>query len=724
MRKLSALLLAISSCAIPGAFGYIGETFTTTGASPKTIQITRPDAANLQLYLNNLVVAAAKSSASGLTVITAGSNPAVAVQAAMAAWNTLGSSNINFSPLVPTPLSNASGDCRSVVSFAVTPADLSVLGFVSAGSPGVIAVTVNAFAQTGGTICGGVVAAGAIIDSDILLNPYYQFSTDGSAGTKDLQAVMTHEFGHVLGMNHSSLLAATMYPFASKYQRHLSWDEKAFAASYYPSGKTILGTISGTVTLGAAPVKYGLVTLTDVSGGGKTLCALTGLDGAYSVQVPPGTYDVYAEPFNSFFGAVNVYSLSTSNGVLDGTQATTGFSATFSGGNTTSPPPPVFTITAGSSSTANISVISGATPLAVPLYGVGKGGGSGDIVSFSPISGAIPMMGGQSYDLALSGAGIDSTITLAYIGTNVTIVGSPHVDPSGTVNGNPIIRTTLTIGTQTNSTIGSLWIIKGGNYLPLSGILDQEPTPPFINNVLDAESARGTITSGQYVAIYGQNLANNTRAWSNGLDFTGGTAPGSPLPTVLDNVSVTVNSIPAAVYSICSICTPNQINIIAPSNLQPGSASVVVTNGLSSSPAFTNTTIASASPSFFYYFAGGSYYPIAVHLNSQLVGDPAVQPGTAKAAPGETLLFFANGLAPSNGGVVATVVSLDTSKYVLTAGTNALNVLGAALVYAGEYQINVQLPNNIPPGNYQLVLTVPNGSTSTSGITVILSVGP
>ena len=252
-----------------------------------------------------------------------------------------------------------------------------------------------------------------------------------------------------------------------------------------------------------------------------------------------------------------------------------------------------------------------------------------------------------------------------------------------------------------------------------------EPAVPNVSNVQDAESARTSIVSGQYVAIYGLNLAGNTRTWApnanvpSNNDFTGGVTAGSPLPTVLDGVSVTVNSLPAAVYFI----SPGQINIVAPSNLSSGPASIVVSNNASASVPFTLATVAQASPSFFIYGAGGNYYPVAFHLDGTLVGDPAVQSGSRKANVNETLIMFTNGLGPSPGGVIATVAGFS-GQVTMTAGTNTLNVLGAALVYAGEYQVNVQMPASIPQGNYTLTMTVPNGSTATSGITVTLPVGP
>ena len=116
---------ALALCGISTAFGYIGRTFTTTGTPPQTVQILQPASANISYFLNNLVVAGAVSSLSGKTVFTAGSNPAVAVERAMATWNSVGSANIHFNGLQSTTAGYSPSDCQNTISMAGSASDLS-----------------------------------------------------------------------------------------------------------------------------------------------------------------------------------------------------------------------------------------------------------------------------------------------------------------------------------------------------------------------------------------------------------------------------------------------------------------------------------------------------------------------------------------------------------------------------------------------------------------------
>lgn len=56
-------------------------------------------------------------------------------------------------------------------------------------------------------------ADGEIFDADVEVNTaYYRFSTNGAPQTMDLQSVLTHELGHVLGFDHVAVSGSVMQP--------------------------------------------------------------------------------------------------------------------------------------------------------------------------------------------------------------------------------------------------------------------------------------------------------------------------------------------------------------------------------------------------------------------------------------------------------------------------------------------------------------------------------
>jgi uncharacterized protein (TIGR03437 family) len=110
-----------------------------------------------------------------------------------------------------------------------------------------------------------------------------------------------------------------------------------------------------------------------------------------------------------------------------------------------------------------------------------------------------------------------------------------------------------------------------------------------------------------------------------------------------------------------------------------------------------------------------------VHLSGAIVGDPSALAGTTKALPGETIVFFVNGLASSSGGSIVSAAVPYTNPVTLTIGTATATPSYAGLVAAGEYQLNVTIPTTLAPGNYPITVST-QGQTSPSGI--ILPVGP
>jgi hypothetical protein len=79
-----------------------------------------------------------------------------------------------------------------------------------------------------GRICNGSCLAATLIgyysgstinDADVYTNTKYKFTssleTDGCASEFDINGIMVHEVGHVIGIGHSNVAGATMYPTVS-----------------------------------------------------------------------------------------------------------------------------------------------------------------------------------------------------------------------------------------------------------------------------------------------------------------------------------------------------------------------------------------------------------------------------------------------------------------------------------------------------------------------------
>jgi uncharacterized protein (TIGR03437 family) len=230
---------------------------------------------------------------------------------------------------------------------------------------------------------------------------------------------------------------------------------------------------------------------------------------------------------------------------------------------------------------------------------------------------------------------------------------------------------------------------------------------PAISLVANAEGESATIAPNAWVEIKGSNLAQpgDTRIWQ-GSDFVA-----NKMPTALDNVSVKVNGRPAYVYYI----SPLQINILTPPDALSGSVSVVVTNNGQIGAAF-NAPAQSFSPSFF-VFNGGPYVA-ATHADGSLIGPSSLFPGaTTPAAPGETIVLYANGFGSTNvpvqSGSITQSGTLSSLPAVKIGGVPA-NVQFAGLVSPGEFQFNVVVPSNTPNGDQPISASY-NGFTTQSG---------
>lgn len=143
-----------------------------------------------------------------------------------------------------------------------------------------------------------------VFDADIAFSPNVEFSTSTPplANDIDLQSVATHEFGHALGLDHSGIAHAVMFPAGDtgeSQQRILSTDDLIGISFLYPSSTfaSYMGTISGQVTFPNVGGVYAAhVVAIDANTGNAVLDGLANADGTYKLFVPPGSYNVLVLP--------------------------------------------------------------------------------------------------------------------------------------------------------------------------------------------------------------------------------------------------------------------------------------------------------------------------------------------------------------------------------------------------------------------------------------------
>jgi uncharacterized protein (TIGR03437 family) len=577
MKRLLCILAISSTC-----FGYIRQ--VTGDASP--VPLVRVDNAAIQFLLNSSVVAGFESSASGssVTVISANSNPVAAVRSALATWSAVGTASVNFLPLQSTSLGINSSDFQMVIAVGSTPTELSAVGSA-------LAVTIDSYATAPQVVNGVSFPKGGILDSDIIINPADSFSTDGST-VNDLQSVMTHELGHSLSANHTGLLGASMFQFNSN-QRFLTTDDLAFVNSTYPlAGSGVsFAQISGTVTAGGAPVPYALLTAFDTSAG-VTLGSITNTSGAYSFSVPPGNYQIYAEPLIGVV-PINIYLTSAQLALAESVK----FQSTLLSGS--------FPVAANGSVTANIAVTPGASSLAAPLVA------ESSVNAFVPtalVGGPVTIPSGQSVDLVFAGTGFDSTLSasnFAFYGQGITLQpGSVRVDKSETFNGFDLLRVTLNVPALTSQQLASFVVTSGSGTLSFSGALKiVPPTPTFVSAGVISAAAytgiQGGVSPGGIYTIY--DVPGNPNLGPGGCDpaqyvqnAPNYNAYGS-LATTLAGVTVTFDGVPAPMF----LSWGCQLNVQVPYEVAGKASTQVVVNFFGSASAPVPVPVIAVQPGFF-----------------------------------------------------------------------------------------------------------------------------
>ncbi len=231
------------------------------------------------------------------------------------------------------------------------------------------------------------------------------------------------------------------------------------------------------------------------------------------------------------------------------------------------------------------------------------------------------------------------------------------------------------------------------------------------NGVVNAWNAQSTISDASWVTIFGSGFGGSGRTWRNDELVNG------KLPTQLDGIGVKVNNQDAFVYFIGD----NQINIQAPSDGSTGNVSVQVTTrqGTSDPIMVTKQAFAPALFTWAGVVPDGGKYAGAVTTDAQgrtvYIGKTdllkPVNIATRPARPGETVLFFGTGFGPTSpavpAGQVVTQPARMANPVTVTIGNQPAQVSDTGfLIFSGEYQFNVKIPDSLPDGDAAVDIAV------------------
>jgi uncharacterized protein (TIGR03437 family) len=211
-----------------------------------------------------------------------------------------------------------------------------------------------------------------------------------------------------------------------------------------------------------------------------------------------------------------------------------------------------------------------------------------------------------------------------------------------------------------------------------------------------------TIQQGEWVSIYGSNLASGTTVWNGNF------------PTSLGGTSVMING----QVAYLSFVSPGQINLQVPDDTATGGIPVLVTTA--GGYAISTVTLSQFAPSFLLLDTkhvagiiprsngsgayGGGTYDILGPTGSSL-GYPTV---AAKA--GDVVELFSVGFGPTTPAVPAgqsfSGAAPTTNPVQVAISGRTVTPSFAGLSSAGVYQLNVTIPVGLGTGDLSLVASI------------------
>ena len=202
--------------------------------------------------------------------------------------------------------------------------------------------------------------------------------------------------------------------------------------------------------------------------------------------------------------------------------------------------------------------------------------------------------------------------------------------------------------------------------------------------VNSATNLSGDFAPNTIVSIYGTNLSYGTAGIPSGATV---------LPRTLGGVTVYFGAEYANLYYV----SPKQINLLVPNDLRPGPVSVTVVREGVSGPAVP-ITLTETAPGLFQLNPSTI---IATHADGSVITPDA------PASPGEVIVIYAVGLGrtvpdmipgqiPTRADPIQHLPDLQVQLNGNAVDPSLVMYAGITPFFAGLYQINVQLPSDMP----------------------------
>lgn len=266
----------------------------------------------------------------------------------------------------------------------------------------------------------------------------------------------------------------------------------------------------------------------------------------------------------------------------------------------------------------------------------------------------------------------------------------------------------VSVNAAANDTAGSYQVVAtaSGFAGPAVFILQNTtPTPgeAVITGIVNAASYQVGASPGSLQTIFGANLGTTTE-----------TAAAAPLPTALGGLGITIGGRPVPL----SYVSPTQINFQVPPEVGAGRPELVITRG-TAAIARAPLQINAAAPGIFLQINGDLSRAAALN------GNNTTNVPSNPAAAGGYISMFLTGIGQVSpaipAGQVAPLSPLSTSQLSVSAtiGPRPVNVqfAGRGPTSLGD-QVNLQIPVDLPPGDYGVVVRV-NGVDSNSAIITV-----